>query len=61
MPLSDEYFEASEQQGEGPNPLISGTAPHFYKRRPVHLCTDGRDDDDEGPPNWTDGPDTKRP
>lgn len=28
-------------------------APHFYTRRPIHLCTDGRDDDDEGPPNWT--------
>jgi hypothetical protein len=24
-------------------------APHFYSRRPVHLCTD---EDGEGPPNW---------
>jgi len=29
-------------------------APHFYTRRPIHLCTDGRDDDDDGPPNWGD-------
>lgn len=27
-------------------------APHFYKRRPIHLCTDDRPADDEGPPNW---------
>jgi hypothetical protein len=36
-------------------PFINdGAAPHFYKRRPVHLCADGRDDDDDGPPNWGD-------
>jgi len=32
--------------------LRHGAAGHFYKRRPVHLCGDDRDDDDEGPPNY---------
>ena len=52
-PTTDEEFAAL--------PILDldklAAAPHFYTRRPIHLCTDGRDngrDDDDGPPNWAD-------
>ena len=32
---------------------LQGAAPHFYTRRPIHLCTDDKSDDDDGPPNWS--------